>query len=156
MRLLLQLDLPAEARFLPRTRRTIADYLEEVGADADDSADVVLAMEEACANVVRHAFPQGTTGTIHLRAELGPDSVEVQVEDHGVGFDAFSAPFQEAELEDLSGRGLRIIREVMSSVDVESPTNTGGTRLRMAKQLHARPAAAPGANAEPARAERHR
>lgn len=156
MRLLLQLDLPAEARFLPRTRRTVADYLEEVGADADDSADVVLALEEACANVVRHAFPKGTTGTIHLRAELGPESVEVQVEDHGVGFDPFSAPLQEAELEDLSGRGLRIIREVMSSVDVESPTNnTGGTRLRMAKQLHP-PAAAAGAEAGPALAERHR
>ncbi len=140
MRLVLQLDLPADARFLPRTRRAIAGYLEEVGADAEQSADVVLALDEACANVVRHAFPHGTAGTIHLRAELDPDSVVVQVEDEGVGFDPFSAPLREAEPEDVSGRGLRIIRELMSSVHVESPTNNGGTRLRMAKELHPRPA----------------
>lgn len=47
MHLLLQLELPADARFLPKTRRAVAGYLEEVGAEADLSADVVLALDEA-------------------------------------------------------------------------------------------------------------
>ena len=135
MHLLLQLELPADARFLPKTRRAVAGYLEEVGAEADLSADVVLALDEACANVIRHAFPEGREGTIRLRAEFADDAVIVQVEDDGVGFDPFEVPLRETTVEDVTGRGLRMIRQLMSSVHLESPTASGGTRLRMAKRL---------------------
>ncbi len=133
--LVLQLDLPADARFLPRTRKAIAGYLADVGVGEEETADVVLALDEACANVVRHAFPHGTTGTIHLRAEFTADAVIVQVEDEGRGFDPFEVPLRDVGLEDSSGRGLRMIRQLMTSVQVESPTATGGTRVRMAKRL---------------------
>ena len=135
MRLVLQLCLPADARFLPQTRRAIDGYLADVGTDPEQRSDVVLALDEACANVVRHAFPHGTTGTIDVRVELTEDVIIVQVEDQGVGFDPFEVPLREVELEDQAGRGLRIIRQLMSSVQVESPTVSGGTRVRMAKHL---------------------
>jgi anti-sigma regulatory factor (Ser/Thr protein kinase) len=135
MRLVLQLCLPADARFLPQTRKAIDGYLADVGTDAEQRSDVVLALDEACANAVRHAFPHGMTGTIDVRVDLTEDVVIVQVEDEGVGFDPFEVPLRESELEDQSGRGLRIIRELMSSVQVESPTRSGGTRVRMAKHL---------------------
>jgi anti-sigma regulatory factor (Ser/Thr protein kinase) len=135
MHLLLQLELPADARFLPKTRRAVAGYLEDLGAEPELSAEVVLALDEACANVIRHAFPNGTEGTIRLRAEFADDAVIVQVEDDGVGFDPFEVPLRETSVDDVSGRGLRMIRQLMSSVHLESPTRTGGTRLRMAKRL---------------------
>lgn len=131
--LVLQLELPADARLLPRTRKAVAGYLEELGADADERADVVLALDEACANVIRHAFPNGTAGTIRLRAEIAHDAVTVQVEDDGTGFDALAATRREPDLEDTSGRGLHMIRKLMTTVQLESPTETGGTRLRMQK-----------------------
>ncbi len=133
--LVLQLELPADARLLPRTRKAVSGYLKDIGAEPDDRADVVLALDEACANVIRHAFPNGTTGTIRLRADIGDDAVTVQVEDDGVGFDAFQATKQERGLEDTSGRGLHMIRMLMTTVQLESPTETGGTRLRMQKLL---------------------
>jgi serine/threonine-protein kinase RsbW len=133
--LVLQLELPADARLLPRTRQALAGYLQEVGADSEDQADIVLAMDEACANVIRHAFPNGTSGMIRLRAEIGGGAVTVQVEDDGVGFDPFEATLREPSPDDTSGRGLSIIRQLMTTVHVESPTETGGTRLRMRKVL---------------------
>lgn len=133
--LVLQLELPADARLLPRTRRAVSGYLEEAGAEPDDRADVVLALDEACANVIRHAFPAGTTGTIRLRAEIADHTVTVQVEDDGVGFDAFQATMRDPGPEDTSGRGLFMIRRLMTTVQLESPTETGGTRLRMQKLL---------------------
>ena len=133
--LVLQLELPADARLLPRTRKAVAGYLEDVGAEPDDRADVVLALDEACANVIRHAFPNGAPGTIRLRAEIGDDAVTVQVEDDGVGFDAFEATKREPHPEATSGRGLHMIRTLMTTVQLESPTETGGTRLRMQKLL---------------------
>ncbi len=134
-RLVLQLELPADARLLPRTRKAVSGYLEDVGAEPDDRADVVLALDEACANVIRHAFPNTVPGTIRLRAEIGHDAVTVQVEDDGVGFDALAATRRVSGPEDTSGRGLQMIRTLMTTVQLESPTETGGTRLRMQKLL---------------------
>ena len=135
MRLVLQLELPADARFLPRTRRAVAGYLEDVVPEPEQRDDVVLALDEACANVIRHAFPTGTDGVIRLRAEVSDTAVTVVVEDDGVGLDPFRVPLIDASPEDISGRGLRIIRQLMTSVQLESPTETGGTRLLMLKVL---------------------
>ena len=134
-RLLLQLELPADARLLPRTRQAVAGYLEDAGAEEEATADVVLALDEDCANVIRHAFPNGTQGTIRLRAEIGDNSVTVQVEDDGIGCDPDAATGRQPDPEEVSGRGLYMIRELMTTMHLESPTETGGTRLRMQKML---------------------
>ena len=133
MRLMLQLEFPADARLLPMTRRALAAYLDDAGADEEDRDDVVLALDEACANVVRHAFPDAG-GRIRLLAEIIGDRVCVQVEDDGVGFDPVVAPAHDNH-EATSGRGLRIMRGLMSGVELESPTETGGTRVLMHKVL---------------------
>ena len=70
MRVRLQLELPADASLLPRTRWALAGYIEELGAGPEVAGDVILALDEACANVVRHAFPPGTDGSYRLLAEL--------------------------------------------------------------------------------------
>lgn len=135
MRLVLQLQIPADARMLPRTRAAVSGYLEETVETAEVVDDVILALDEACANVIRHAFPQGVEGSIKLLAEIDDESITVLVEDDGVGFDPFHVDLT-ADVENTSGRGLHLIRMLMTSVDVESPTESGsGTRLRMQKQL---------------------
>ena len=135
MRLVLQLEIPADARLLPRTRRAVAGFVEEAGGEQEAVDDVILALDEACANVIRHAFPEGMQGTIRLLAEIDEQSVTVLVEDDGVGFDPFRVDLR-GGLDDVSGRGLHLIRMLMTEVDVQSPTERGtGTRLRMHKQL---------------------
>ena len=136
MHLVLELELPADARLLATTRHTLAGYLEDVGADAEEQADVVLALDEACTNVIRHAFPCGE-GSMRLRVSLDDATVTVQVEDDGRGFDPGEVDVGEPDPGDVSGRGLRIIQALMSSVRLESPTGTGGTRLRMQRHLRA-------------------
>ena len=135
MHLFLQLELPAEARLLPMTRRTLNGYLADAGAPEEERADVVLALDEACTNVIRHAFPRARDGRFRLAAEVRDDQVRVEVEDDGVGFNPFAALVHEIDLEDTSGRGLAIIRQLMTSVELESPTPTGGTRVLMTKAL---------------------
>ena len=134
MRLVLSLLLPADARFLPRTRGAISGYLQESGARPDAVDDVVLALDEACANVIRHAFPDGTTGSLRLHAEIDDHEVVVQVEDDGAGFDPCCVELSPG-FEATSGRGLAMIRKLMTEVDVESPTPSGGTKLVMSKDL---------------------
>ena len=119
---------------LPRTRWALLGYLEETGAGDDTTSDVILALDEACANVVRHAFPEGD-GSFQLFAEITSDEIVVEVRDAGVGFNPFETTGVAVEPEAVSGRGLRLIRHLMSEVQVESPMPDGGTRLRMRKEF---------------------
>lgn len=135
MHLVLELELPADARLLATTRRTLGGYLADVGADADERAEVVLALDEACVNVIRHAFPPGADGSLRVRVELDGTTVALEVEDDGRGFDAHGVDLREPGPDDVSGRGLRIIRALMTSVLLQSPTESGGTRLCMQRQL---------------------
>lgn len=137
MRLVLQLEFPADARLLPRTRRALEGYLEDIGASEEHRSDVVLALDEACVNVIRHAFPNAGDGSIRVVAEITDSEVVVQVEDDGVGFDPVAVARRPLHPEDTSGRGLHIIREVMTHVELESPTERGGTRVLMHKVLGA-------------------
>ncbi|HUR24091.1 MAG TPA: ATP-binding protein [Acidimicrobiales bacterium] len=135
MHLVLELEMPADARLLATTRRTLGGYLADVGAAADERADVVLALDEACVNVIRHAFPSANDASFRVRVELDGASVVLEVEDHGTGFNPVEVDLREVRPHDVSGRGLQIIRALMSSVELESPTRTGGTRLTMERVL---------------------
>ena len=131
------MSLPADERLLRATRRAMAAYLEEFVASADTIDDVVLALNEACTNVLQHAFPRMNTGTLRLRADLSPDEVVVEVVDDGIGFDAMR--YQAGDLFAVFGRGLELVRRLMTTVEVESPRPDGGTRLLMRKALSRTP-----------------
>lgn len=135
MRLVVDLVLPTEARLVPRTRRIFSGYLEELGVDRDTAHDVMLALDEACANVIRHAFPGGGPHSFRLRAELSDAEVRLVVEDDGVGFEPTLLDLTGTEADAITGRGLKIIREVMTAVDVESRPGEHGTRVSMRKEL---------------------
>lgn len=140
MRVFMHLSLPADGRMLPRTRGAVAGYLQELRLTDDQCHDVILAIDEACANVIRHAFPEGSQrgreGTIDLTAELAEHEVNVTVEDHGIGIDRDVLDNATASPDAVSGRGLQIIRELMTTVDV-CRNDGGGTRLTMSKLLSA-------------------
>lgn len=142
MRLVVDLTLPTEARLISQTRRAFTGYLEEMGVDGDDVSDVALALAEACTNVLRHACTRGDS--FRLSAELGPDEVVLVVEDDGIGLppSADRAPSTGPEATATSGRGLFLIRALMTSVVLETTPARQGTKLQMRKSLKGHSAAA--------------
>ena len=51
------LVFPREALSVPVMRHVLGDTLRDLGADDDGVADLLLAVTEACSNVVRHGGP---------------------------------------------------------------------------------------------------
>lgn len=131
MRVRLQLSLPATPALLGQTRQTLRGYLQALDVDHEIVSDVVLAVDEACANVIRHAAT-GPDDEYELRAEFTADSIEISIDDQGPGFDpeAIAAPALTA----TSGRGLQIIEQLMSDVQV-GRLSGAGTRLHMQRLL---------------------
>lgn len=133
MRMYVDLTLPTDARVVARTRRVMSGYLEDMGVDNQDVHDVVLALDEACTNVIRHAFT--TEHDFRLTAALGPDEVVVVVEDDGIGVPVDKIAGSPPDPWATSGRGLHIIRSLMTSVAVETVPQRQGTRVEMRKSL---------------------
>jgi serine/threonine-protein kinase RsbW len=133
VRLVVDLTLPTDARLISQTRRMFSGYLSEMGVDHDDVDDVALALAEACTNVMRHAYGESDQ-CFHLTAELRPEEVVLVVEDEGVGLPVGAG----ASMPDptaTSGRGLQLIRELMTDVDVSTAPQRAGTRVHMRKSL---------------------
>lgn len=80
----LSLTVPAEAHHLPFVRRTARDFAER--HDVEQPPDVALAVCEACANVVTHAYVDRTPGPLHVSGFLDDRLVILAVADEGHGF----------------------------------------------------------------------
>jgi serine/threonine-protein kinase RsbW len=135
MRLVVDLTLPTEARVITRTRRAVAGYLDDLGVEPDVRDDVALALAEACTNVMLHAFPGASSECFHLSAEVGLHEVRLVIEDRGVGLPPERAERDVIDLTATSGRGLHMIRTLMTDVAVEPGPDDRGTRLVMRRSL---------------------
>jgi len=95
--------------------------------------DIDLAVEEASANIVRHAYPPGQAGEILLRAEAVDGIVCITLTDWGLPFDAESVRSFDidalAETRAKGGMGLRIIHSLMDDVRRETAPMPGGPNV---------------------------
>jgi len=131
-----ELTFPAHARYLVLARLSVAGIAPVARLDAEQLADLKLAVTEACANVVRHAYPDDTRGEVRLRIVVEETGLVIEVADDGRGMDADGiAGWDPAQLRE-QGMGLAIVRSVMDDVEIESPPG-GGTVVRLHKSLQA-------------------
>jgi len=79
------LVFPREALSVPVMRHVLGDTLRDLGADDDGVADLLLAVTEACSNVVRHGGPGPR---YEVLTSVGRGGCEVQVVNNDRGFDA--------------------------------------------------------------------
>jgi len=122
---ILRRRLPAEPQRLAALRRELRAWLTRVGATGDETADVLLACGEACANAVEHAYPD-RPGELTVELTLdGSGELRLRVADSG-RWRASPAPGDR-------GRGLPLMRAVMDAVEVAK--GNGGTVVTMRRRL---------------------
>jgi anti-sigma regulatory factor (Ser/Thr protein kinase) len=74
---------PADPAQLSVIRRELSNWLAPLALTEDETADVVLAVDEAAANAVRHAYGPGRSGAVELTLWTEPGTLCVEVVDHG-------------------------------------------------------------------------
>ncbi len=89
----------------------------------DDLDDIGLALDEACANVVRHSYIEGQEGLIFVEYTLEPKKITIKIVDEGAkgqkfNLDTLSPVDKEEYLNTLSrgGLGVHIIKKIMDEV----------------------------------------
>src|SRR5438046_10395352 len=74
--------IPARAEELQSIRQALGTWLDGQGAAPEGGAEVALAVHEAAANVVEHAYPRGS-GELIVRARQDDGRLVVVGEDEG-------------------------------------------------------------------------
>lgn len=105
-----ELHIAAGPEGLATARTCAADAARAFGLDEVARCDVVLAVNEAVSNAIRHGVPD-EHGRIRLEAKMELERLTFAVHDCG----RFKRPAI-ATLHDDHGRGLKIIGEVMDEV----------------------------------------
>jgi serine/threonine-protein kinase RsbW len=121
----------------------IRDFVKSIGTQAGmtemEVAGLELAVDEACANVMEHAYDSDSTKEVSIRAIVDDNLLKIDVTDTGKGFDP--AAVEQLKLADLvsakrtGGLGMRLINSFMDEVHYEMQPGVKN-ELKMVKRLH--------------------
>jgi len=132
------LNVPSSTENLAMIRDFVASIGAKAGFDEDEAARITLAVDEACANVIEHAYGSEETHVVTVRARLDNRDLVFDIIDNGRGFVA--GQIDELDVEELirrrksGGLGLRLIRAIMDEVNYQI-TPGEKNELHMVKRL---------------------
>ncbi len=128
------LRVPRDTYYLSLIRHAVVDLARRVGFEAAATAEIEMAVDEACSNAVRHA--EGDAVSIEAVADASGIAVTVHYGGEPFAFERCGAPDLEAYLAERQpgGLGVYIIRRFMDEVEYRHRPDCGN-ELRMRKYL---------------------
>lgn len=116
----------------------IAETARASGLDENQVYDVQMAVDEACTNIIQHAYHGRADGTIDIVCEPRGNEFVVTIRDYGDHFDPKKVAKPDTrrplELRKIGGLGLFFIYTLMDRVKFDFST-TRGNELTMVKKI---------------------
>ena len=109
---------------------------EQAGLSEHECYQCQLAVDEACTNIINHAYQGEDRGVIDVTCEADDGELTMTLRDQGVPFDPVSipdpVPYHSIDDVNVGGHGLSFMRRMMTSMHYTCD-DTGNT-LVMVKQ----------------------
>lgn len=102
------------------------------GFELSDAWQIAAAVNEACANIHRHAYGGSNDGRIDLEVEAGDDGLRIGVRDYGAPFDAGTYVEPDLDSPREGGYGVFLMRAWMDGVEYRDAA--GGTRVILTRK----------------------
>lgn len=112
-----------------RAESDLLRAIELFNYDRASQFAIRMALEEALSNAFKHGNKSDESKIVRLEFHVEADSVLIDVEDQGEGFDpeCVPDPTDQENVEIPCGRGLKLMRAFMTEVQIVPP----GNRVRM-------------------------
>ena len=115
----------------------MADGARKCGFEDDDVFHIELACDEACTNIIEHAYGGENQGNILAEWRITPTHFIIKLEDNGRSFSPDTIPKPPKQLEDgdqlqIGGLGLHFMKKLMD--DIAFTFNESGNTLIMKKK----------------------
>ena len=132
------LQVPSNTEHLAMIRDFVNGIGIRAGMPASEVAKLEMAVDEACANVIEHAYGPEVTKEVSVKATIDDETVQIDVVDTGTGFDP--GEISQKNLDQLvaerksGGLGMRLMKTLMDEVHYEMIPGKKN-ELRMIKRL---------------------
>jgi serine/threonine-protein kinase RsbW len=136
MELTFTLCLPREETSVPLVRHLLRATLERLEVEEACIDDMVLALSEACTNVLRHAAPS-IEEQYEVEVAIDGGSCRIAVSDTGGGFDSARWGREPPPLDAEAGRGIHLMRVLVDELHFSSEAR--GTAVEFTKTLSLQP-----------------
>ena len=128
---------PAKFDQLDSIRGFANQAARDAGMDESETYAVELAIDEACTNIIEHAYEGENRGDIECTCESNAVSLTVVIRDHGKPFDPSTVitPDLEADIDNriVGGLGVFLMKQLMDEIHFE-PLGESGNVLTMVKR----------------------
>ena len=131
--MLIKFSMPSDPRYLCTVRGAIGPLAAAIGWDETECGAITLAVDEALANIIRHAYHSRADGLIELECRESADGLEIALLDNGDAPDKSKICARELGCDQPGGLGTHIIRKVMDTVSYE--VSPEGNRFVASKLL---------------------
>lgn len=134
-KLVVELKIPSQYDRLKILRAAIHRAAESLGCSADTVEELVLALNEACMNVIQHAYHDAGNGEVVLRVYQEGDTLLFRLIDFSDPVDV--SKIRPRDLDDIrpGGLGTHFINEIMDEVHYLPLEPGRGNILEMRKKI---------------------
>jgi anti-sigma regulatory factor (Ser/Thr protein kinase) len=118
---------PGKYESLVKISEFVVQAASDAGLDEYGAYSVELAVDEACTNIIEHAYGGEGKGEISISTEIVKEGLVVSLHDWGIPFNPGKLPMPKigAKLKDVKprGAGVYLIRKLMDKVEYEFGPN---------------------------------
>jgi len=111
-------DMPSDLKLLDGVLEYLNERMLRLGIVNPGDSEVLIALDEAIVNAIKHGNKCNPEKAVHIVAELSVCGARFTIQDEGHGFvkDDVPDPTDPARLLETSGRGLLLINHIMDEV----------------------------------------
>ena len=114
-------------------RKFVAKHAQEHGFNEKQISDIQLAVDEACTNIIKHAYQFDQTKNFMIELEFDGNQLSITLTDYGTGFDPnrYQKPDLKKQIEKKKrgGMGIFIIKNLMDDVSYTSLSDKNVLRM---------------------------
>ena len=115
-----KISVKSRTENLSLIRDFVSSKTSDAGLAKDEIENVMLAVDEACTNIIKHAYNSFPDGEIVIKLEYNSDKLLVTIIDHGSTFDPNGIPDPDLQKYYRDGRvgglGMFLMKTLMDDV----------------------------------------
>lgn len=130
-----ELRFPSQADRLCIVRALVKRTAEYAGCDAVLAEQLVIAVNEACMNIIQHAYGSDKTGEIILEISNNADTISFRLQDFAKPVDLNKIKPRNLGEVKPGGLGTHFIQEIMDECTMGHLEGNRGNYLEMSKRI---------------------
>lgn len=135
---MIEIKISSDPRFLTIVRAMVGQVCQVIGCSKEEENQIILAVDEACANIMKHTYHGDRGQSIEIRCESDHEKLEFVLKDCGPRIEI--EKIQPRKLNELrpGGLGTHFIQTIMDEVAYDYIEGCGNM-MRMVKYLRKHP-----------------